>query len=395
VTRPTILLAMITVGNGHRMVAEALADWIEQRHPGRFDHRVVDFTLAIGQDDFDRRHKLSWRRMLRAPWTAYIGQRLLDRVVPARLSRAVQAVMLREQARLAAAYLKSRPVDLVVATHFFTAHAVAIARERYGVDVPLVVINPDILDAHALWAEARADALVVFSEAARDDLVRHGVPADRIERFNPVLRPEFGAPCSEHERHAARRSLDIHSDAAVVLWSAGGEGIGGRLAATLDALDRLESHAIVLVLCGRNDALYHDLQRRRSEFEHVDVRPLGFRDDVRALSCAADLFVGKAGPAATFEALICGLPVLHFGFVAANEKAVADWVERQGVGHLERRPAALAVEIDRLVRDPAALVAARKRVRALGLRNGGPEAVDSLAARCLSSSRDVEGNTPR
>jgi UDP-N-acetylglucosamine:LPS N-acetylglucosamine transferase len=384
VTRPRVLFAMITVGQGHRAAAEAGAAWLERVHPGRFEIEVVDFTAAVGDVRFDARHKAAWRRMLAAPWTAYLGQRFVDDVVPARLSRGVQGLLLRGHARHAAAWLAPRRDDLIVATHFFTAQALALARTRHGLRTPFVVVNPDLRDAHALWAEPRADAFAVFSQRARSDLVRHGVPAGRIAVFDPLLRPGFERPCTQERRHLERERLGIGAGDRVALWSAGGEGRGGDLERVLDRLDRRGTELTVVALCGRNEGLLTRLRARAARDARVRLLPFGFRDDVERLLCASDLFVGKAGPASTAEALAMGVPVVHAGFAGANEKAVVDWVVEGDLGRFAPGPDRLAATLDQLVRDPDDYAALRARVRAAGVRNGGADWARWLAATFLA-----------
>lgn len=385
-SRPRVLFAMITVGQGHRASAEAGAAWLERVYPGRFATEVVDFTAAVGDLGLDAWHKATWRRMLAAPWTAYLGQRVVDEVVPARLSRAVQGLLLRRHARHAAAWLAPRGDDLIVATHFFTGQALALARARHGLRTPFVVVNPDLRDAHALWAEPRADAFSVFSDRARADLVRHGVPAERIATFDPLLRPVFERPCPPERRQAERQRLGIAATARVALWSAGGEGRGVRLDGVLDRLERRGTDVTVIALCGRNERLLHALRRRAARPSSLRLLPFAFRDDVERLLCASDLFVGKAGPSSTAEALVMGVPVVHASFVGANEKAVVDWVEGGGMGRFAAGPDRLATTIDELVRDPAAYELLRAQVRAAGVRNGGAAWARWLADGFLAAS---------
>lgn len=383
--KPRVLLAMITVGEGHRTAAEALAAWWESRYPGAFRVEVLDFTAAVGDVRLDARHKRTWRWMLRWPRSAYYGQRLLDGAVPVGLSRGLQGALLRGHARRAAEFLHDRRDDLVVATHFFTLQALALAKQRHGVRAPLVGLNPDPLDAHALWAERGADEMIVFSEAAERDLVRRGVPPARVTRFPYLMRPEFTGPCGREE---ARAELELEPDAFVVLHGAGGEGIAGPVEATVRAALADDAPLTYVVLCGRNEALRHRLAALGAGHTGpTRLLPLGFRRDVRRWLCAADVFVGKAGPASTFEALISGRPVAHTGYAAANERAVLEWARASGAGRYLPRPRELAGRLAAWSRFDREYASMRRAARELGLRNGGGRLADHLAARYLAGQR--------
>lgn len=386
--RPTVLLAMITVGQGHKTAADALAAHLERSAPGRFDLRVLDFTAAVGDAAFDRRHKASWDAMLAYPWSAYWGQRLLDRVVPVGATRAVTRLMLTDHARHAAAYVLALRPALVVATHFFTLRALGIARRTFGLDVPVVGLNPDPLDAHALWLEPAADEMIVFSPQARRDLTKRGMPAEKVSVFPYLMRPDVPHPGSARD---ARLALGLDPDRFTVLHSAGGQGIGGRLEASVDAVLALDPDVQYVVVCGRNERLRERLAARGEAHRgRARLVARGFVTDIPRHLRAADVVVGKAGPASTFEALISGCPVLHTSFAAANEKAVLDACLAWGVSAYLPSPERLARRVAVLAEDASGdgseLAAWRARVEALELRNGGGALAEHLLERYLRRS---------
>ena len=390
VSRPAILLAMITVGQGHKTAADALAAHIERIWPGRFDVEILDFTSAVGDLELDRRHKASWDAMLARPWTAYWGQRLIDTVVPVGVSRAVQGAMLDDHARHAAPFIASRGYDLVIATHFFTVQALGMARARHGLAVPVVGINPDPLDSHALWAEPRVTEMVVFSEAAARDLTRRGVPDDRVSVFPYLMRPEFPPAC---DREETRRALDLDPEAFTVVHSAGGQGIGGNVMASVDAVMALGLDLEYVVICGRNEALRERVAERAARHGGPGrLRATGFVTNMPEWVCASDVMVGKAGPASTFEALISGRPVLHTSFAAANEKAVLDFCVKHGVGAYVPHERQLADRVRTFAQDPAHLAEIHARIDALGLQNGGPELARHLVDRYFGEPANGAAN---
>ena len=379
--RESILLAMITVGQGHRTAAEALQAHLEQAYPDRFDMEVLDFTAAVGDVALDRGHKASWDAMLAQPWTAYWGQRLIDTVVPVALSRAVVGAILRDHARHAAPFLAARAPDLVVATHFYTVRALAIARARHGLDVPVVGLNPDPLDSHALWTEPDVDEMIVFSEQAAQDLAKRGVPATKISRFPYLMRPEFPSPC---DAAGARHALGLDADAFTVVHSAGGQGIGGNLERSVDAVVDRDLDLQYVVICGRNEALRRRLEARaRGHGGRTRLHATGFVTDMPRWICAADVVVGKAGPASTFEALISGRPVLHTSYAAANEKAVLDWSLARGVGGWVPDASTLAERLADLAARSDLRAQLRARVEALELENGGQALARHLVRKWL------------
>ena len=388
--RKKILLAMITVGQGHRTAAEALEAHLERRFPGRFEMEVLDFTSAVGDLALDRGHKGSWDAMLAAPWTAYWGQRLLDTVVPVALTRAAAGAILADHSRHAAPFLTARGPDLVIATHFYTVRALAMAKSRHGLEMPVVGLNPDPLDSHALWTEPNVDEMIVFSDAAARDLAKRGVPRGKISVFPYLMRPEFPSPCRPDE---ARRELGLAPGRFTVVHSAGGQGIGGNVERSVDEVLARRLDLQYVVITGRNEALRRRLEQRARHEGTTRLHVTGFVTDMPRWLCAADVLVGKAGPASTFEALISGRPVLHTSFAAANEKAVLDYCVAHGVGSWVPDAASLADRLHDLT-DPRALQEVRARIGALGLQNGGASLAEHLVSRWLREGADAPPVAP-
>ena len=68
---------------------------------------------------------------------------------------------------------------------------------------------------------------------------------------------------------------------------------------------------------------------------------------------ASDVFVGKAGPASVYEAVVVGRPALVTGYAGLNEVGVARLVEERGLGRYVRTPEELLQEVRRYALDPA------------------------------------------
>lgn len=390
-TKRKILLPMITVGQGHKTAADALAGHIEDVFPGRFDLEVLDFTAAVGDIALDRRHKASWDAMLAQPWTAYWGQRLVDRVVPVSVSRWVQGMILADHARHVAPFIAARAPDLIVATHFFTVRALGMARRRHGLEVPVVGLNPDPLDSHALWTEPAVTEMIVFSEAAKRDLVGRGLPSERVSVFPYLMRPEFPVDC---DRGRVQTELGLDPGAFTVLHSAGGQGIGGSVEAVVASLAARDPDLQYVVVCGRNEKLRERLVARAAAHRgRMRFLVTGFVTDMPRYICASDVVVGKAGPASTFEALVSHRPVLHTSFAAANEKAVLDYCVQHGVGEFIPDPADMAARLAELATKPQAMVRMRARIEELGLENGGVAIARHLVGKYLPEEESAQPPT--
>jgi 1,2-diacylglycerol 3-beta-galactosyltransferase len=355
--RPEILFATIAAGGGHVAGAHAMSEAIERYYPGRFELRVSDYMKELRIVELDRFHKESWRRALRFPILARVGQRIID-AFP-HLTIAVERRILQDFAKAAAADLKKDPPLLVVSNHGLITTGLAEARHRYGLAVPVLTFATEPFNISAYWGEPRADRVIVASEDGRRRLLRFGVPAEKMTIIGRPVRQAFLSAPAKPE---AREHLGLE-DRFTCLVSFGGEGVGrdprGLISTLLDTGVPLQ----VVVITGRNETLKKELAALGTESLRVE----GFVEDLATYLAASDVFVGKAGPSSVYEALAVGRPVLASGYAGLNELGVARFIEKEGLGRYVRTTAALAREVRRYAGDPTLLEEVARRCRELDL----------------------------
>jgi UDP-N-acetylglucosamine:LPS N-acetylglucosamine transferase len=373
VSRPRIVFATIAAGGGHVATARAMAQGVEALAPGVYDLPVVDLVHDLGFVAWDERHKAQWRWMLAHPWSARWGQRLIDAVPDA--TRAVLRRALDGVARAAAERYAREPADLIVANHGFLAFAFARARRRYGLGVPTLVFATEPLDASALWAEPQADRFLAPSRATAADLVRLGVPPERVEVVGYPVQQAFLHPPSQAD---ARAELGLE-DRFTCLVTLGGEGIGARAREVATALAALPAAPQVVLITGRNEALARDL--RAAPTPRLVVR--GFVDDMATHLAASDVVVGKAGPASVMEALAVGRPILVTDHAGLNEHKLLRWLEARALGHAIDDLHELRHHVELLASEPARRAAVAQACRELDLHG----ATRRLSLRILTELR--------
>ena len=359
--RPLILFATIAAGGGHVATARAMAEAVERYYPGRFETRVSDYMKEVGVTGLDRRHKDSWRRALRYPVLARSGQRIID-TFP-RPAMVAQRRILRGFARAAAADLAVTSPLLVVSNHGLITTGLAEAKRLYGLRAPVLTFATEPHDISAYWAEPRADRIVVPSEGIKQDLMRFGVPAEKMEVVGYPVRQQFlNAPT----REVARERLGLENRFTCVV-AFGGEGVGGRQTRLVRTLLDSEIAPQVVAITGRNEALRKELLKLR--VAPGKLRAEGFLEDVSVYLAAADVFVGKGGPASVYEALAVGRPVLLTGYAGLNERGVVRFVERRGLGHYVRTREMLLDKVRLYASDPSAGEGVAARCRELSLES--------------------------
>lgn len=330
----TVFFATIAAGGGHMATANAMAEALTELDPG-VGTRVSDVMAEFGFEELDRRHKNSWRQMLKRPRLVRWGQRMTD-AAPV-LTRTAQDLLLNRFSRAAAQRLDALAPDLVVANHGWLATALTLAQTRHAMRSKLLVYATEPFDASALWAAPQAQCVAAPSQAAKQDLVRLGVPAAKVHVLGYPVSRAFLRPAAQE---AARAKLGL-AHAFTCLLSLGAEGVAGETVPLVRAL--LLQGLQVVVITGRNAALKGALEKI-AENERLLV-PVGYTTAMPDYLAAADVVVGKAGPASTMEALAMGRPVIVTAYAGLNEQRVVRFLQSRSLGSYAPTPAQVVEQV--------------------------------------------------
>lgn len=311
--------------------ARAMAEALDRHFPGEYRTQVSDLMFELGMLREDRQHKELWRWALARPQLVRTGQRILD-AAPT-LTRRYHRLMLRRFSRTAAEAFRRTPADLIVANHGWLTVGLTRAQQRHGLKTPVLSFATEPLDASALWAEPAAEQFVVPSRAAKADLVRLGVDSAKVDVIGYPVGSDFLYAPSKEE---ARSELGLKAG-FYCLVSLGGEGIGEDPSDWIDGL--LQDGHNLIVLTGRNPILRRRLVPLTARWPDLRLEP--YSDRVAVFLAAADVVVGKAGPASVFETLAVGRPFIATDYAGLNELEVIRFLMRRRLGTLVRSTGAV------------------------------------------------------
>ena len=378
--RPHLFFATIAAGGGHVATARAMIQAVEAYFPDRFRLALSDYMKEVGETspavaNFDRRHKEMWKDALQRPWTARLGQRIID-AFP-RLVMRVERGLLDDFARAAARDLAGRDVGLVLSNHGLITAGLSLAKQRYGLRLPVLTFATETHSISAYWADPWADHILVPNESVKRSLQRMGVPGARLEVVGYPVQQAFVTP---PHRTEARAALGL-PERFTVLVSLGGEGLGGDAFSLVRELSIANPDWQFVAICGRNASLNSRLKAEAL----ANVRLEGFTEYMADFLAACDAVVGKAGPASVYEALAVGRPVLVTSYAGLNERGVVRMLEQEGLGQYLPRSGNLVEMLRRYQRHPEDLDAIEERCRELDL----PGQTERLARRIISYAEAV------
>ena len=238
---------------------------------------------------------------------------------------------------------ETRP-DAIVSTYPGTTEVLGRMRRSGRLDVPVVSAITD-LAALRLWASRGVDLhLITHKESAQE--VHQIAPGSRVVAARGMTSPEFDTPV---DPRGARAALGLPQDGGVVIVSGGGWGVGD-VEGAVDSALAVAGVALVIVLCGRSDALKARLGKRYSAAERVQL--WGFTDRMSELMAAADVLIHSTAGLTVLEAWIRGCRPISYGWGVAHIRLNNQAFERFGIATVVRTRPALREAIERALARP-------------------------------------------
>lgn len=380
--RPKVLLAITDAGGGHRASAVAL-EAAFRLHAPRIESRIVNMyhgpwkraepmgalTGFYGEDFYNLVLKRSWLGLAGAM---------------RRGARLAASLPNRAAIRDGVAWLREEKPDLVLSLMPFVNDLHARICAEAG--VPFALVMTDLVDTRPfMWytplACRRAEWVSAPCETAAAQAREAG--AARVLESGLLLHPKYmEAGLRSLDRRAARARLGLEAEPFTVLLTMGGFA-GKTLRQLVDGLEKAGQGWQIVAVCGRNEALRQERAARPAGRNRLAA--VGFTDQLPWYLRAADVMVGKPGPASVFEAVSAGTPmVLDAQVTMPQELPNAGLTALHGMGLKASRRSQIPGLVAELAAVPAARACLEAAQAAYPLRDAGK----ALAEAVLES---VEG----
>jgi len=343
VEKPHMTFLFSDTGGGHRSACEAIIEAINCEFGEGVETEKVDFLKDYAPPPFNRLPEL-YPDMVRLPelWGAMFE--ISDGRRQARIVTSTFWPLVRKAARKLA---KEHHSELMVSVHplansFFLK---ALGRNR----PPFITVVTDLVSAHALWFDQRADLILVPTEQARQNAISYHMLPEKIRVVGQPVSQRCSAPTGD--KVILRQGLGWPQDKKIILLVGGGEGMG-HLAETACAIDESGLDVSLVIVAGRNGKLEAELKERSWE---NPVFIYGFTQEMPDFMRAVDVIVTKAGPGTIAEALNAELPIILFTKLPGQEDGNVDFVVSERVGAWAPEPHLVVRALTRWLCRPAEL----------------------------------------
>ncbi len=361
-----IPLFHVTAGAGHLKAAEAVHQALLSR--GMSPSPVLDFldfTNLLFKTVYPRTYMVLANKR---PNLLSLLYRQSDTIIHDEWRARLRIWFDRLNTRPLLRMLREIGPDVIACTHFLPLEIFSELRRLGHCSVPLVGILTDT-SPHAIWAYPDVTLYCVANDLAVRELVRRGVPADRIRVTGIPVSPEIR---NSRPKEEVRSRLNLPNKPTVLVLS-GGYGMGPLEEIVLSFGEASRDLSLVLV-AGHN----RDLKTRMeawSETLPVDTTVFGYVNGLSDLIDASDVVVTKPGGLTTSELLSKGKPMALVNPIPGQEERNADYLLEHGAAIRIHDNSDTCYRVETLLGDPSKIARLECSARAIAR----PDAADRIS----------------
>jgi processive 1,2-diacylglycerol beta-glucosyltransferase len=332
-----VLILTAGYGEGHNAAARALSSALSAAGADAEVRDLFIETYGLTQETAQR---LYIHCINRAPWLWRISYYALDWLPVMRFGIAPSLFVMR---RHLASVLAARTPDSVVSVYPAYGYLLDRLWPRGGAPFTRHTLVTDSITVNSIWHRCTSDTWLVPNEDTAAVMRDAGLPPKKIHATGFPVRAAFAQP---HQRSAPGNGEPFR-----VLLNL---GHGSRDVVRLVKMIASIRGVRLTVTTGRQPALEREI-RAATHDAAGEVEVHGWTDRMPQLLMSNHLVIGKAGGAATQEAIAARTPMIISKIVPGQEEGNATLIERHGCGIVSRSPATIVAQIEALLADSCAL----------------------------------------
>lgn len=382
-----ILLTFIEAGIGHIVSAEAVANALEKYYPDEVEVEKLNI-LEAGSERLKKHAEVLVKQTQMGYknkaylWFLFFIQKLLTPMGTLKLSYNTAFGKVKKEC--ADIMLKKDP-DMIISTHFEPLHVSVWAKKKYGKKFLTAAYDPDP-NVHAWW-DNRCDFFAVNNEFAENEAIKK-VRMKRENVFNSGFILRDSVKRFSGTKAEMREKYGIKQNSFTVII-ADGAYANARLKPFAEEILKIDESFTLIIVAGKNEEIKRYFKDRVKDQKKIDVRVLGFTENIHELYAAADLFVTKAGPNAILDCTFAGTPVMTNYYTGPIELKTKElFIDNYGVGVHAPEKEHAAELIKSFIDDPSLLEPYRKNCEKIkDLVSGDKKLADEIMKRLRENDK--------
>lgn len=312
------LILTISAGQGHNKTARAIGDYLKSQG---VDTDIIDtykyFNKALS-NLVEKGYLMSTKFTPGIYGSIYSLEARKDYADKPNIVDMVSKIIARQFYK----FIDAKNPDVIITTHIFASNLVSHFKKKKNSKAVTVGILTDFT-VHPFWETADMDYYVTPSALLNNQLVKKGVPEEKILPFGIPIEPKFSKCRSKSE---ARKELGF-DDKKTVFVMTGSMGYGDVIKYVKD-LDAIKTDFQIVTVCGNNSGLKNEIDALSTDKK---IYNFGFVDNIDVIMDASDFIVSKPGGLTVSEALAKKLPMILIDPIPGQEDRNYEFLVNNGI----------------------------------------------------------------
>ena len=377
-----LLIMSVKAGYGHHSAAKAIIERFEKHG---HECRMLDIFEYISKklgDSIQDGYLLS-TKFLPTPYGKVYGR--LDKKNEPYDRYSAPVLVSHLAAKKLEGYIKEFEPDFVIGTHSFAGMIMTEMEELEILACPTLGIVTDFT-IHPFWESTLLDYYVTPSGALTYEMLRKGIPEDKILPIGIPVREQFSCRAKKGE---ARKKLGI-PDKPTVLVMSGSMGYGN-IKKTIAEMDDFAYDFQILCVCGSNKRIKAAIEKCSWKKE---IHIFGFVDNIYDMMDAADIIVTKPGGLTTSEAFAKGVPIITVNPLPGQEDRNEDFLVNSGAAIMVNKRYGISEALYQVLNCPWRIKLMEESVRHIGKPNAAEDLYQFVLEKVSENSAGIEKSEP-
>ena len=331
-TRKRILVLTDDMPWGHRSIARAIYGYLRQKereNNWQVRYAELDAKVKVSSEIYKFVYRFS-------PGT----NKFISSLSKRRVFRRLLSESLRMDFAGLEKMIKRYKPDLIISAYFYHTHALAKLREKKGGKFDLWTIVADPWSINSVSFVTGADLHLVYDEVGEKVARSFGISRDKILKTGWWVREEM---YRKYDKERARRRLGFRDDRPIIFVGGGSLGTNS-LTKLLPALLLVKKPVGVIVNTGTDKLSYKMVNRYIKLFSKikrvrnlVQIKNMGWIDNMAEVLTASDIVFGKAGPNFLFDVVAVGKPFVAITHMGGQEDGNIDLIKKKKLGWVKEK----------------------------------------------------------
>lgn len=229
-------------------------------------------------------------------------------------------------------YIAEKKFDTVICTHVLSAIILTHMQKKYPLLLKTALIMTDYTCYPGMGA-TEVQKYFIPDESLTEEFVKNGISREKIAPIGIPVCQDF---LKKIEKEDAKRLLNIHARKKHLLIMCGSMGCGPIDKMVRLLVNNLPEDTEISVICGTNQRLQTNLERKYKELEKVHI--VGYTEQMALYMDSADLCLMKPGGLSVTEAAVKKLPMAFINAVAGCEQYNIEYFVEMGVAVASNSP---------------------------------------------------------